>query len=297
MARTESVKSASSGPAPAMWSITRKPICQDRPRSSILEVTVRTRPRTTASPVCVRSRTARASPCGLSLGSCGNPSAVEARPHRRIPSSRMACSVRGRGRRPDCVRPGWSPAARCDEGMTASVRRSNANPVLAFRTDAPLGRHGPGSIPGTWAPVHVRAAEVVWYDARMKRVLVAVSLAAGALSAGGMVAVAAPPKAGQAKCHGRRAHRQLTLQSHGQRLCIGACPDAEVTATYNKLNGLFDRVRYAPQLAKLQPGVDMQQLEADRDNRAITSSAGFTAFNSSLADGNTTFGALHLEYT
>ena len=39
----------------------------------------------------------------------------------------------------------------------------------------------------------------------------------------------------------------------------------EVTDVYNKLNGLFDR-EYAPLLAKLQPGVDMQQLEADREN-------------------------------
>ena len=57
-----------------MW----KPICQESPRSSTLEVTVRTRARTTASPVWVRSRT-RVSPSGLILLSPGAPSFGEFR--------------------------------------------------------------------------------------------------------------------------------------------------------------------------------------------------------------------------
>ena len=70
----------------------------------------------------------------------------------------------------------------------------------------------------------------------------------------------------------------------------------EVTDVYNRLNGLFDR-EYAPQLAKLQPGVDMQQLEADRDNRKANFERSYTAFNAGIARRATTSTPLHLEYT
>ena len=69
----------------------------------------------------------------------------------------------------------------------------------------------------------------------------------------------------------------------------------EVTDVYNKLNGLFDR-EYAPQLAKLQPGVDMQQAETDRDNRKANFERSFTPFNAGSPTGYDV-GALHLEYT
>ena len=58
----------------------------------------------------------------------------------------------------------------------------------------------------------------------------------------------------------------------------------EVTDVYNKLNGLFDR-EYAPQLAKLQPGVEQQQLEADRDNRKANFERSFTRVQRRLAHG------------
>jgi hypothetical protein len=51
----------------------------------------------------------------------------------------------------------------------------------------------------------------------------------------------------------------------------------EVNDVYNKLNGLFDR-EYAPQLARLQPGVQMQQLEADRDSRKANLEHSLTRF-------------------
>ena len=52
---------------------------------------------------------------------------------------------------------------------------------------------------------------------------------------------------------------------------------ADVTDAYNQLNGLFDR-EYAPLLAKLQPGVQQQQLEADRDNRKANFERSYAEF-------------------
>jgi hypothetical protein len=70
---------------------------------------------------------------------------------------------------------------------------------------------------------------------------------------------------------------------------------AEVTDVYNKLNGLFDR-EYAPQLAKLQPGVQQQQLEADRDSRKANFERSFTQFLGGSPTGYDVT-PLHLEYT
>jgi hypothetical protein len=138
----------------------------------------------------------------------------------------------------------------------------------------------------------VRRGEVVWYGARMKRVLLAACLAAGvALSAGGMIAVAAPPKAAVPA----DPPTVSSLQSLMDRDIHWGMSHTELTDSYNKLNGLFDR-EYAPLLAKLQPGVDMQQLEADRDNRKANFERSFTPFNAGTPTGYDV-GALHLEYT
>lgn len=138
----------------------------------------------------------------------------------------------------------------------------------------------------------MRRGEVVWYGARMKRVLLAACLAAGvALSAGGMIAVAAPPKAAVPA----DPPTVNSLQSLMERDIHWGMSHTEVTDVYNKLNGLFDR-EYAPLLAKLQPGVDMQQLEADRDNRKANFERSFTPFNAGSPTGYDV-GALHLEYT
>jgi len=139
----------------------------------------------------------------------------------------------------------------------------------------------------------VRAGEVVWYGARMKRVLLAASLAAGALLAGGMIAVAAPPRAGQAAAADPPTVNSLSTLM--ERDIHWGMSHTEITDVYNKLNGLFDR-EYAPQLAKLQPGVDMQQLEADRDNRKANFERSFTPFSAGSPTGYDV-GSLHLEYT
>ena len=132
---------------------------------------------------------------------------------------------------------------------------------------------------------------MVWYGARMKRVLLAASLAAGALFAGGMIAVAAPPKTVAAA----DPPTVGSLSTLMERDMHWGMSHTEVTDVYNKLNGLFDR-EYAPLLAKLQPGVDMQQAEADRDSRKANFERSFTPFNAGSPTGYDV-GSLHLEYT
>ena len=121
-----------------------------------------------------------------------------------------------------------------------------------------------------------------------KRLLVAVSLAAGALLAG-VLAVAAPPKAAG------DAPAVPSLAGMLEKELHWGMSHAEVTALYNQNGGLFDR-EYAPQIAKLQPGVAQQQLEADRDNRKANFERSFTPFNAGSPTGYDVT-AVHLEYT
>ncbi len=51
----------------------------------------------------------------------------------------------------------------------------------------------------------------------------------------------------------------------------------EVIKTYNNVGGLFDR-EYDPLLAKTQPGVGMQAIEAERENRKIAFAGSFLEF-------------------
>ncbi len=127
----------------------------------------------------------------------------------------------------------------------------------------------------------------------MKRALSAACLVAGALFAGGMVAVAvaAPPKAA-APADAPTVPSLATLMERDLHWGMG---HAEVTDVYNKLNGLFDR-EYAPQLAKLQPGQDQTQLEADRDMRKANFERSYTQFLGGSPTGYDVT-ALHLEYT
>lgn len=68
----------------------------------------------------------------------------------------------------------------------------------------------------------------------------------------------------------------------------------DVTETYNKPTGLFDR-EYAPQLAKLQPGTAMDQLESDRDGRKANFARSYTEFLDSPTGYDVS--ALQGEYT
>jgi hypothetical protein len=107
-----------------------------------------------------------------------------------------------------------------------------------------------------------------------------------------MMAVAAPPRSGAATAD---APSVTSLATMLEREVHWGMAHAEVTDIYNKLGGLFDR-EYAPQLAKLQPGVDQTQLEADRDNRKANFERSYTPFNAQTPTGYDVT-ALHLEYT
>jgi hypothetical protein len=106
-----------------------------------------------------------------------------------------------------------------------------------------------------------------------------------------MVAVAAPPKAATAA----DAPTVSSLGTLMDRDLHWGMNHGEVTDVYNRLNGLFDR-EYAPQLAKLQPGQDQTQLEADRDMRKANFERSYTPFNAGSPTGYDVT-ALHLEYT
>lgn len=114
-------------------------------------------------------------------------------------------------------------------------------------------------------------------------------LAASSLAASVMLAVgsyAASPPAD--------APAVPSLSSLMQKELHWGMSHVEVTTAYNKVNGLFDR-EYAPQLARLQPGTDMDQLTADRDSRKVNFERSYTEFQDSPTGYD--IGALHSEYT
>jgi hypothetical protein len=68
----------------------------------------------------------------------------------------------------------------------------------------------------------------------------------------------------------------------------------EVIDAYNNPGGYFDR-EYAPQLGKLQPGVAMSQLEADRESRKANFARSYSQFSDTPTGYDLT--PLHTEYT
>src|ERR1700722_8011005 len=128
----------------------------------------------------------------------------------------------------------------------------------------------------------------MWYRAAMKRALLAAYLVVGALGAGAL-AIAAPP------APPADPPTVSSLSSLMEKELHWGMSHTDVTNAYNQLNGLFDR-EYAPLLAKLQPGTQQQQLEADRDNRKANLERSLTEFNPGSPTGYDV-SALHLEYT
>jgi hypothetical protein len=127
----------------------------------------------------------------------------------------------------------------------------------------------------------------------MKSAIVSVSLlagtatiAVGAMSA--MVAVAAPRAAADAPA-------VPTLAGIIEKEIRWGMSHTELTAVYNKTGGLFD-LEYAPQIAQLQPGIQMQTLEAERDSRKGSFERSITKL---LGDTPTGYDVtpIHLEYT
>ena len=119
----------------------------------------------------------------------------------------------------------------------------------------------------------------------MKRAIFAASvLAAGVMLA--ITGVAAPPKPDAPVVPSLGALMQKELHwgmSH-----------EEVTNAYNGPDGLIDR-EYNPQIAHLQPGVQMQQVEADKENRKLNFARSYVPFLDTPTGYD--LSALHLEYS
>src|SRR5579884_1489860 len=121
----------------------------------------------------------------------------------------------------------------------------------------------------------------------MKRVI----LAAGLLVAVATLAIsgiAAPPHAAG------DAPVVPSLGALWQKELHWGMAHQEVTDAYNNPDGVFDR-EYAPQMGKLQPGVKMQELEADKENRKVNFARSFTQFGETPTGYDVT--PLHDEYT
>jgi hypothetical protein len=123
----------------------------------------------------------------------------------------------------------------------------------------------------------------------MKR---AISFAAGIVFAlSGVVALAGAPKSGPGDAPTVTSFAGLHLQP--KEIHWGLTHD-EVTEVYNTPGGLFDR-EYAPLIARLQPGVEMQQLESDREGRKINFQHSYSVFADSPSGYDVT--PLRPEYT
>jgi hypothetical protein len=125
----------------------------------------------------------------------------------------------------------------------------------------------------------------------MKRATsLAVAAAAGfVLAISGAAALAAPPKPSAAD-----APVVPTLAALHEKELRWGLTHMEVTDIYNVSGGLFDR-EYAPLLARLQPGSEMQKLESDRDARKANFARNYAIFGDSPSGFDVT--PLHSEYT
>jgi hypothetical protein len=113
-------------------------------------------------------------------------------------------------------------------------------------------------------------------------------LAASIFAAGAMMAITSPAASPA------DAPAVSSLSSLMQKEIHWGMNHFDVTETYNKPTGLFDR-EYAPQLAKLQPGSAMDELEGDRDTRKANFAHSYTEFLDSPTGYDVS--ALHSEYT
>jgi hypothetical protein len=121
----------------------------------------------------------------------------------------------------------------------------------------------------------------------MKRAAVTASiLVAGALLA--FAGIAAPPR-GVAD-----PPTVSSLRSLLEKELHWGMSHQEVIDVFNNPGGYFDR-EYAPQIGKLQPGVAMSQLEADRENRKANFARGYSVFLDTPTGYDLT--PLHSEYT
>ena len=125
----------------------------------------------------------------------------------------------------------------------------------------------------------------------MKRSAVAVVLLAGALS--GMTVLAANPKPPPAPAVVADAPTVQSLAPMLEQFKWGI-NHQELVRIHNQTGGIFDQ-DYNPQLAKLQPGVQMQSVEAEREQKKAAFAASFVEFKDTPTGFDTT--GIHAEYT
>jgi hypothetical protein len=109
----------------------------------------------------------------------------------------------------------------------------------------------------------------------MKRSLLIASVILGGAALAASAAVA-PPKAAMAAAGDAPNVRQPLSPLLGADLRFGMT-HIQVINAHTKVNGIIDQ-EYAPALARLQPGVRMQSLEAERDNRKVAFDHSFIRF-------------------
>lgn len=102
--------------------------------------------------------------------------------------------------------------------------------------------------------------------------------------------VAAPPWA----AHGGDAPNVSSVRMLLEKELHWGQSHQDVIDAYNNPGGLFDR-EYQPRIGRLQPGVEMQQLEADRDSRKANFMRAYSEFNDTPTGYDLT--PLHSEYT
>ena len=125
----------------------------------------------------------------------------------------------------------------------------------------------------------------------MKRSAAAVVLLAGALS--GMTVLAANPKPPAAPVVVADPPTVQSLAPMLEQFKWGITHQ-ELVRIHNQTGGIFDQ-DYNPQLAKLQPGVQMQAVEAEREQKKAAFAASFVEFKDTPTGFDTT--GIHAEYT
>lgn len=119
--------------------------------------------------------------------------------------------------------------------------------------------------------------------------LAAALVAVGALLV--VTATAAPPRASVLR---GEAPSAPSLASMMESELTWGMSRPDVIALYNKTGGILDK-EYAGRLAKIQPGLDQEQVEADRNNRKVNFERSYTLFGDTPTGYDVT--PIHLEYT
>src|SRR5450432_588841 len=126
----------------------------------------------------------------------------------------------------------------------------------------------------------------------MKRNSFAAAVSVGVvLAIQGVVAIAAPPTPAHSAAD---APLVSTLAALHEKELRWGLSHQEVTDIYDLPGALFDR-EYAPRIAKLQPGIEMQKVETERDSRKANFQRSFSVFAVSPSGYDVT--PLHSEYT